>query len=191
MVHGLSYYLRQAWKKPDVETLRKRMIEWRTTDTVVRVESPLRVDRAHSLGYKAKKGVFVVRVRVNRGGHVRPRPKKARMGRRMHTRLNLKMNYQQIAERRANEKYTNCEVLNSYWVGKDGMNYFYEVIMVDKAAPEIKSDKQLSFLTKPANNKRIYRGLTSAAAKARGLRNSPFKVPKVRPSLRANNRQGN
>jgi large subunit ribosomal protein L15e len=191
MVHGLAYYLRQAWKKPDTETLRKRMIEWRQGDSVIRVENPLRIDRAHSLGYKAKKGIFVVRTRVNRGGHVRMRPKKGRMGRRMHTHLNLKLNYQSIAERRANEKYPNCEVLNSYWIGKDGMNYFYEVILVDREAPEIKADKELKFLTTSANNKRIFRGLTSAAAKARGLRNSNFKVPKVRPSLRAHNRQGN
>ena len=191
MVHGLAYYLRQAWKKPDKETLRQRMIEWRASEAVVRVENPLRVDRAHSLGYKAKKGVFVARVRVIRGGHRRPRPNKARIGRRLHTRLNLKMNYQQICEQRAARRYPNCEVLNSYWVGKDGMHFFYEVIMVDRAAPEIKTDKQLGFMAKPANNTRIFRGLTSAAAKARGLRNSNFKVPKVRPSLRANHRQGN
>lgn len=188
---GLAKYLREAWKKPDAEALKKRMIEWRAGGSVVRVENPLRLDKAHALGYKAKKGVFVVRVKVIRGGHRRPRPKKAREGRRMHTRLNLKMNYQQICEQRAARKYPNCEALNSYWVGRDGMHYFYEVIMVDRAAPEIKTDKQLGFIAKPANKKRIFRGLTSAAAKARGLRNSPFKVPKVRPSLRANNRQGN
>jgi large subunit ribosomal protein L15e len=188
---GLAKYLREAWKKPDAEALRQRMIEWRAGGSVVRVDTPLRLDRAHSLGYKAKKGVFVVRVKVLRGGHRRPRPKKGRMGRRMHTHLNLKMNYQQICEQRAARKYPNCEALNSYWIGRDGMHYFYEVIMVDREAPEIKTDKQLSFIAKPANKKRIFRGLTSAAAKARGLRNSPFKVPKVRPSLRANNRQGN
>jgi large subunit ribosomal protein L15e len=191
MAKGLAYYLRQAWKKPNKETLRQRMIEWRAGEAVVRVENPLRIDRAHSLGYKAKKGVFVVRVRVIRGGHRRPRPKKGRMGRRMHTIMNLKMNYQQIAEQRAARKYPSCEVLNSYWIGKDGMHFFYEVILVDRAAPEIKSDKQLGFVSRPANNTRIFRGLTSAASKARGLRNSNFKVPKVRPSLRANDRQGN
>jgi large subunit ribosomal protein L15e len=115
----------------------------------------------------------------------------ARRSKRMHTLLNLKMNYKQIAEQRASRKYRNCEVLNSYWVGKDGTHYFYEVIMVDRNAPEIKSDKQLGFISRPANNARIFRGLTSAASRARGLRNSPFKVPKVRPSLRANRRQGN
>lgn len=188
---ALAKYLRQAWKKPDEKVLRERMIEWRRAGAVERVENPLRLDRAHSLGYKAKKGVFVVRVKLVRGGHVRPRPKKARRSKRMHTILNLKMNYREIAEQRAAKKYPNCEVLNAYWIGKDGMHYFYEVIMVDKNAPEIKSDKELSFLTRPANNKRIFRGLTSSAIRARGLRNSPFKVPKVRPSLRANNRKGN
>ena len=191
MAHGLHYYLRQAWKKPDTEILRKRMIEWRAGGAVVRVENPLRLDRAHSLGYKAKKGVFIVRVKLVRGGHVRTRPKKARRSKRMHTIKNLKMNYKQLAEQRAAAKYDNCEVLNSYWIGTDGMHYFYEVILVDRNAPEIKTDNQLSFLTVRANKKRIYRGLTSAASKARGLRNSPFKVPKVRPSLRSHNRKGN
>ena len=65
---GITKYLRQAWKKPDKETLRKRMIEWRKGNTIIKVEKPLRLDRARTLGYKAKKGVVVVRVRILRGG---------------------------------------------------------------------------------------------------------------------------
>ena len=191
MVRGLAYYLRQAWKKPDKETLRLRMIDWRASEAVVRVENPLRLDKAHALGYKAKKGIFVVRVRVVRGGHARSRPKKARRSKRLHTTLNLKIGYRQIAEQRAVRKYANCEVLNSYWIGRDGMHYFYEVILVDRDAPEIKSDKELSFLSKPASRGRLYRGLTSTGTKSRGLRNSTVKAPKVRPSLRANGRRGN
>lgn len=191
MTKGLTYYLRQAWKKPDRETLRKRMIEWRKSNTIERVEKPLRLDRARSLGYKAKKGVIVVRVRVKRGGHKKPRPRKGRRSKRMTIRKSLKMNYREIAEQRAARKYKNTEVLNSYWIGKDGMHYFFEVILVDKNAPEIKNDKQLRFIIKPANRGRAFRGLTSAGQKARGLRNSVFKVPKVRPSLRAHGRRGN
>lgn len=187
---ALMKYLREAWKKPDVEVLRKRMIDWRATEAVVRVENPLRLDRAHALGYKAKRGVFVVRVRLVRGGHVRIRPKKARRSKRMHTIKNLKMNYREIAEARAARKYPNCEVVNSYWVGRDGMHYFFEVILADRSSPSVKADKELSYVTVPANKARVYRGLTSAGQKARGLRNSPFKVPKVRPSLRANKRTG-
>ncbi len=191
MAKGISYYLRQAWKKPEKETLRKRMIEWRKGDSIVKVDKPLRLDKAHALGYKAKKGIIVVRVRIKRGGHKKTRPRKGRRSKRMTIRKPLSMNYKEIAEQRVAKKYTNLSVLNSYWVGKDGMHYFFEVILVDPKRPEIKSDKELSFITKPVHMSRVYKGLTSAGTKARGLRNSTIRAPKVRPSLRANRRRGN
>lgn len=187
---GLVKYLREAWKKPDVLTLRSRMIDWRASESIVRVEKPLRLDRARSLGYKAKKGVVVVRVRVKRGGHKRTRPYKARRTARLHVRKNLTMNYKEIAEQRVARKFNNMEVLNSYQIGKDGMNYFFEVILVDRAAPEILSDKQLAPFVK-APKMRALRGLTGAGKKARGQMNSREKVPKAFPSLRANRRRGN
>jgi len=189
MVKGLAYYLRQAWKKPDMKVLRQRMIEWRASETCVRVERPLRLDKAHALGYKAKKGIIVVRVRLKRGGHFRPRPAKGRKSKRITIRKTLKMNYKEIAEQRVAKKYPNMEVLNSYVLAKDGMFYFFEVILVDRNSPDIKSDKELGFIA--GERGRAFRGLTSAGHKARGLRNSNFKVPKVRPSLRANFRRGN
>ena len=88
---GLTKYLRQAWKKPDVKILRKRMIEWRKGDTITKVKKPLRIDRARSLGYKAKKGITVIRIRIKRGGHKRTRPNKARRSKRLHIRKNLRM----------------------------------------------------------------------------------------------------
>jgi large subunit ribosomal protein L15e len=187
---GLTKYLQKAWKKPDIKTLRARMIEWRKGNTIVKVDKPLRLDRARSLGYKAKKGVVVVRVRLKRGGHKRTRPNKARRTKRLHIRKNLRMNYKEIAETRVARKFTNMEVLNSYWIGKDGIHYFYEVILIDRASAEIKKDKELGAVIK-APKKRALRGITSTARKARGLRNSPVKAPKVRPSLRANRRRGN
>lgn len=189
---GLTKYLREAWKKPTKDMLRARMIDWRKSDAIEKVDKPLRLDRARSLGYKAKKGVIVVRVRVQRGGHKRTRPHKGRRTKRMTPRKVISMNYKEIAEQRVAKKYRNCEVLNSYLLGKDGLHCFYEVILVDRSAPEIKSDKELSFVAnQPANRGRAIRGLTSAGKKARGLRNSPVKAPKVRPSLRANRRRGN
>ena len=187
---GIAKYLREAWKKPDVKTLRARMIEWRKSGLITRVEKPLRLDRARALGYKAKKGVTVVRVKLKRGGHKRSRPNKARRTKRLHIRKNLKMNYKEIAEQKVSRKFSNMEVLNSYQVGKDGMNYFFEVILVDRVAPEIKSDKQLGAFVK-APKRRALRGVSSAGRKARGLRNSSVKAPKVRPSLRANRGRGN
>ena len=187
---GLMKYLREAWKKPDVKLLRERMIQWRKDGAITKVEKPLRIDRARSLGYKAKKGVVVVRVKIKRGGHKRSRPNKARRTKRLHIRKNLRMNYKEIAEARVARKYVNMEVLGSYWIGKDGMSYFYEVILVDRSEPGILNDKQLGpFVAAP--KKRALRGLTSAGKKARGQRNSRVKVPKAFPSLRANRRRGN
>jgi large subunit ribosomal protein L15e len=187
---SLTTYLRNAWKKPDVKTLRERMIAWRKSNAIVKVEKPLRLDRARSLGYKAKQGIIVTRVRIQRGGHKRKRPNKARRTKRLHIRKNLRMNYKEIAEQRVGKKYSNMEVINSYQIGKDGKHYFYEVILADRNSNSTKRDKQIGPLIK-APKKRAQRALTSTARKARGLRNSPVKAPKVRPSLRANRRRGN
>jgi large subunit ribosomal protein L15e len=189
MTKGLYHYLREAWKKPDKKVLRERMIEWRKSGVFTKVKKPLRIDRARALGYKAKKGFVIIRIRVKRGGHKRPRPNKGRRSKRLHTRKNLGMNYKWIAEQRVGRKYTNLEVLNSYMVGKDGVHYFYEVICVDPTKPEIKSDKVINWIGKKANTKRPMRGLTSAAKKSRGLRKKSPEM-KVRPSIRANKRRG-
>jgi len=187
---GLMRYLREAWKKPDKENLRKRMIKWRQGNSITRVEKPLRLDRARNLGYKAKKGIAVVRVKILRGGRKRMRPKKGRRSKRMGIRKVLKMNYKEVAEQRAVRKYNNMEVVGSYKIGKDGKYYFYEIILADRNSPELKNDKEIGRLIKSPKGK-AFRGLTSFGKKARGLRNSPVKAPKVRPSLRAKRRQGN
>ena len=189
MVKGVSYYLRKAWKKPDVKTLRERMIAWRKSNAIVKVEKPLRIDRARALGYKAKKGFVVARVRLSRGGHKRPKPNKGRRSKRQTVRKTLKMNYKWIAEQRAARKFTNLEVLNSYLIGKDGIHYFYEVVLVDPSRPEIKNDKTINWICNSANKNRVFRGLTSAGKKSRGLRVGK-RASKVRPSVRAGKRKG-
>ncbi len=186
---GIAKYLREAWKRPDKEVLRGRMIEWRKGNAIEKIEKPLRLDRARSLGYKAKKGIVVVRVKILRGGRRKTRPKKGRRSKRMGIRKILKMNYKEVAEQRVIRKYKNMEVVGSYAIGKDGRHYFYEVILADRNSPIVKKDKQLSGLVKGRG--KTFRGLTSSGKKARGLRNSPVKSPKVRPSLRANRRRGN
>jgi large subunit ribosomal protein L15e len=184
MAQGLYHYIAQAWKKPDTKILRERMTEWRKTEAVTKVDKPLRLDRARALGYKDKKGFVVARVRLNRGGHKRTRPNKGRRSKRMHIRKNLQMNYRWIAEQRAQAKFKNLEVLNSYNIGKDGVNYFFEVILVDASKPEIKNDSTINWIAKGSNKKRVLRGLTSAGKKSRGLRKKSREL-KVRPSKKA------
>ena len=192
MTKGLSYHLRQAWKEPNKDLFKERMIEWRASDAIVKVDRPLRLDRARSLGYKAKKGILVVRVRLIRGGRTRKRAGvKGRKSRKQTIRKTLKMSYQWVAEIRAARKYLNLEVLNSYFVGKDGKHYYFEVILVDPDKPEIKNDRTLNWIISNKNRKRAERGLTSAAKKSRGLvRAGKSPNLKVRPSLRSWNRQG-
>jgi len=186
MTHGMYHYIKQAWKKPDSRVLMNRMTEWRKEPTQVSVEKPLRLDRARALGYKDKIGFVVIRVRVKRGGHRRPRPNKGRRGKRMHTRKNLTMSYKWIAEQRVANKHKNLEILNSYEVGKDGINFFFEVICVDPQRPEIKNDPTMVWITKGSNKNRVLRGLTSSAKKSRGLR-SKDPTNKNRPSVSSGN----
>lgn len=190
MAKGMYYYIREAWKKPSAEMIRQKTIEWRKQHAVVRIEKPTRIDRARSLGYKDKTGFVAVRVRVKRGGRKRTPVKKGRKSKRQTVRKILKMNYQWVAESRAAKKFSNLEVLNSYFVGKDGLHYFYEVIMVDPSRPEIKADEQLKWICDSKQGGRVFRGLTSAGRKSRGLRNKGKRAIKIRPSLRAHQRKG-
>jgi large subunit ribosomal protein L15e len=179
---GLYKYLRQAWKKPTEEQealQRERLILWRRQPATIRLEHPSRLDRARSVGYKAKQGILVVRQRVTRGGRMRDtagrggrRPKTARRF------LILDKNYQQVAEERAVQKFANCEVLNSYYVAQDGKNYWYEVILIDRSHPNVQADLNLRQVA--AQRGRVHRGLTSAGKKARGLRNKGKGAEKAR-----------
>ena len=164
-------YIRDLWKQPKAnmpELWRERLISWRKLGSTVRIERPTRIDRARSLGYKAKPGFIIVRQRLLRGGHVRSRARKRR-SRNMGMRVPLAKSLQVVAEARANRKYPNCEVLNSYFVAKDGKYYWYEVILVDKNHPQILSDRRISWISSNKHKGRVHRGLTSAGKRSRGL----------------------
>ena len=51
------------WKQNSPE-LRKRAILWRKQNAVTRIDKPSRLLRARRLGYKAKQGIIVIRMRV-------------------------------------------------------------------------------------------------------------------------------
>ncbi len=171
----MSYkYISKAWEKPEASYVKElmwhRLIEWRKQPTIVRVESPTRLDRAHKLGYKAKQGFVMVRVRIRRGGLNRPRPRSGRKPRHMGVaKYKPAKSFRLIAEERAARRYPNLEVLNSYWVGEDGRHKWYEIIMVDPAHPVIKADKDINWICGKDHKGRVFRGLTSAGKKIRGL----------------------
>lgn len=187
---GLYQHIREAWKKPaDSELWKERLMQWRTEPVTVRLEHPTRLDRARSLGYKAKQGFIVVRHRVIRGGHRRPSFAGGRRPSTFHKHLTLHQSYQHIAEVRVQRDFPNLVVLNSYWVGEDGRHRWYEVILVDPDHPVIKSDASLQWLSEKKHRSRVFHGKTSASRKFRGLQQQGKGVEKARPSRRANDRR--
>ncbi len=145
-------HLREAWKNPKksyVEDLmRERAILWRRQPSIVRIGKPTRLDRARRLGYKAKKGFVLVRVKVRRGGRRKPRPILGRRQKRMGvTKFTPAKSLKLMAEERAARKHPNLEVLNSYWVWQDGTSKWFEVIMVDPSSPSIKTDKSVGWMS--------------------------------------------
>ena len=61
MVKSMYAFVREAWKRPEKSEVKallwNRTQEWRREGSVVRIERPTRIDRARSLGYKAKQGI--------------------------------------------------------------------------------------------------------------------------------------
>ncbi len=188
-------YISQAWKRPKEgyihELLRRRIPEWRAGASVVRVDTPTRVDRARALGYKAKQGIIVVRSRIRKGGRKKQRLNKGRRPKRMGVvKYTPQKSLQWLAEERAQRKYPNLEVLNSYWIGKDGRYEYYEVIFLDPSHPSIKKDGDLGWIASGRHRGRVFRGLTGAGKTSRGLRNKGEGAEKIRPSIRANKKRG-
>ncbi|UCH31381.1 MAG: 50S ribosomal protein L15e [Candidatus Bathyarchaeota archaeon] len=178
-------YIAKAWEKPEASYVKnlmwQRRIEWRKQPAIIRIEKPTRLDRARKLGYKAKQGFIIVRIRIQRGTLNRPRPKSGRKPKRMgSTKYKAAKSLKLIAEGRAAKRFPNLEVLNSYWVGEDGRFKWFEIIMVDVAHPVIKADKDVNWICNKVHRRRVFRGLTSSGKKARGLRHKGKGAEKVR-----------
>ena len=188
---GMYKAIRELWKQPKTNLgplYKERLIQWRRENVITKIERPTRIDRARSLGYKAKKGISIARVRVRRGGRKREQLKKGRRSKTQRRRKIVGMNYQWIAEQKAQRKFQNLEVLNSYQVAKDGVYAWYEIILVDPFRPEIKADKNLNWICFRKHTNRVLRGKTSAGRRSRGLRKKGMGAEKLRPSRRANKR---
>ena len=187
-------YIGEQWHRPDTTysgPYKQRLIQWRREENFTRVEKPTRIDRARALGYKAKPGYIVVRSRVRHGGLRKPKIKGGRKpSAKGISRITMGKSTQRIAEERTANKYPNMEVLNSYWVGKDGKYHFYETILVDPVHPAILKDPKINWISSTANKRRVQRGKTSAGQRGRGLHKKGKGAEKVRPSLRAHQNKG-
>ncbi len=121
--------------------IRSRAVKLRKEPAMMRVERPWRLDRARSLGYKAKEGVIVVRARVSRGGMRKQRPTSGRRPKHMGVlKIKSDVSSQTVAERRVSERYVNMALLGSYPVWQDGIHAWFECILVDPLNPSIRKD---------------------------------------------------
>merc|ERR1711904_713772 len=149
---------------------------------------PTRADKARKLGYKAKQGYLIYRVRVKRGdrkkrvakGIVYGKPKNQGVNK-----IKMRRNFRSIAEERIGRKCGALRVLNSYWVTSDAVHKWYEVIMVDPYHKAIRDDPRINRICKPVMKHRELRGLTAAGRKARGMKVTGKGASKIRPSKHA------
>ena len=188
---GFYQNMRELWTKPKKNLgalWREKLIAWRRDPATLRLAKPTRIDRARSLGYKAKQGYLIVRQRILRGPHNRPRAgRRGRRSKHAGRTMLLRKDYRLIAEERAKKAFPNCEVLNSYFLAKDGRYCWHEIILVDRAHPAILADERIKWIA--FKRGRASRGLTSAGKKVRGLRHKGMGAEKARPSRRAHSRR--
>ena len=187
-------YIADAWKNPSESYLKElnkeRRIAWRREENFVRIDKPTRLDKARNVGYKAKQGYVLVRGRVRKGSFGKRKIKAGRRAKRKGIlQITVGKSMQRIAEERAQKRFPNLEVLNSYWVGANGQYEWYEIILVDPAHPVIQADPKINWICYNTQKGRVYRGKTSAGQKGRGMRVNGKGAEKVRPSIRANGRR--
>jgi len=173
---GVYKYQQELWRKKQSDVmrflLRVRCWQYRQLAAVHRASRPTRPDKARRLGYKAKQGWVIYRVRIRRGGRKKPVPKGQVYGKPKSVGINQLKNQrslQAVAEERVGRKCRALRVLNSYWVGQDSTYKFFEVICADPNHKAIRRDPDIQWIVNPVHKHREMRGLTSANKKSRGL----------------------
>ena len=186
---GAYKYIKESFQKGYSERcdlLRHRVSAWRKDGAVVRLDGPTNLARARELGYRAKPGVIVARVKTIKGMSKRIKPRGGRKPSKAGRFFSYAKSLQSVAEDRASRKYLNAEVLNSYYVGEDGKYRFFEVMLLDRTHPAISSDAIYSGII--SSRGRSFRGLTSSGIRHRGISFKGKGTATNRPSVRSTHR---
>src|SRR5512144_3081432 len=116
---GAYKYIQELWRKKQSDVmrflLRVRCWQYRQLSALHRAPRPTRPYKARRLGYKAKQGYVIYRIRVRRGGRKRPVPKGCTYGKpKSHGVKELKTyrGLQSIAEERVGRRLGGLRVLN-------------------------------------------------------------------------------
>ena len=129
---GALKYVEEIAKKKQSDILRfllrVRCWEYRSLNVIHRASRPSRPDKARRLGYKAKQGYVIYRIRVRRGNRKKPVPKGATYGKPTNQGVN-QLKYQRslrsTAEERVGRRCANLRVLSEFfrwgvWRRKEG-----------------------------------------------------------------------
>ena|SRR5215469_2698013 len=132
-------HMKETWQNPSSETkdwMRHSAITWRREPVIKRIVRPTKLVTARNLGYKAKPGVVVIRVRIRRGGARKPRPVSGRRQKAMGvSKFTRSLSLKSIAEQRVSKHYPNLTVRSSYHLFSDGVSHWFEVILYDLQRP--------------------------------------------------------
>ncbi|KAK3603202.1 hypothetical protein CHS0354_036129 [Potamilus streckersoni] len=173
---GAYKYIQEMYRKKQSDVmrflLRVRCWQYRQLSALHRAPRPTRPDKARRLGYRAKQGYIIYRVRVRRGGRKRPVPKGCTYSKpKTHgvNQLKFQRTHRSVAEERVGRKCKALRVLNSYWVAQDSTYKFFEIILVDPFHAAIRKDPKINWICNAVHKHREMRGLTSAGHQSRGL----------------------
>ena len=190
---GAYKYIQELWKKKQTEAMlflgRLRNWEYRQLPAMHRVSKPTRVEKARMLGYKAKQGYVIYRIRMRRGnrkrgvkkGRVYGKPKQIGI-----TGLKNAKSMRAIAEEKVGRKLPGLRVLNSYWISQDATFKYFEIILVDIGHNAIRNDPRINWICNATHKRREARGLTGSGKSHRGLGVKGDRDNKKRPSRKAN-----
>jgi len=190
----IAKIFQKEWKgAKDSDYDYKSLMQQRTIDyrkegrTVVKLDRPTNLPSAKQVGYKAKEGIFVVRVRVRKGSgtHIRPRNKR-RPKRQGKDKLTRRKSIRSIAEERASKKFENAEVLGSYKIAEDGQSHYYEIVLADRETPTIKNDAKLKFLS-VGQRGRAERGKTFSGGKNKAENKKVHAKKKKKKAMQTHN----
>uniref|UniRef100_A0A8C8T2M8 Ribosomal protein L15 n=1 Tax=Peromyscus maniculatus bairdii TaxID=230844 RepID=A0A8C8T2M8_PERMB len=151
---GAYKYIQELWRKKQSDVmsflLRVRCWQYRQLSALHRAPRPTWCDKERRLGYKAKQGCVIYRIRVRGGGRKRPVPKSATYGKPVRhgvNQLKFARSLQSVAEERTGRQYSTYK--------------FFEAILIDPFHKAIRRNPDTQWITKPVHKHREMRGLTS------------------------------
>lgn len=132
---GAAKYIAKNERNVYLNEKRRReiLMELVKAPMIYRVDHPTRLFKARALGYKAKQGYFIVRIRISKGLTRRERPNHARHPSKAGIYFGYALSAKEIAKHRIQRKYPNADILGIYYLVENGNYKWFEAVLKDKS----------------------------------------------------------